>query len=132
MKHFICISCNGYHCLLPFSENNQMDANFESAVTKALPSMSKEKFRRSGYTSTGQKFVIVVTKGLWYKIRLFLEEDYLDKRSLTAYHSSEHMSMAAVNKKVILLVCLWETFMVFSWGPGDTFKKTYKTLLFKK
>ena len=80
-----------------------MDANFESSLAKALPSMSEEKLRRSGYTSTGQKFVIVVTQVLWYKIRLFLEEDYLDRRSLTAYHSSEHMSMAAVNKKVIEL-----------------------------
>ena len=80
-----------------------MDANFESALAKALPSKSNETFRRSGYTSTGQQFVIVVTQYWWFKVRLFLEEDYLDKRSLTPYYWSEHTTMEEVNKRVIVL-----------------------------
>ena len=74
--------------------------SFDSAVTKALPSLSSEISRVTGQTSTGQKYVVVVTKALWYKVRLFLEEDYLDKRSLTAYHDSEHTSREGATEHV--------------------------------
>ena len=74
--------------------------NFDDLVTKALPRGTTEVLRTSGHSMIGQQYTIVVTKVLWYKIRLFLEEDHLDKHKLKAYHSSQHATRKGVDRQV--------------------------------
>ena len=70
-----------------------MSESYEKALEKALPYNSI--FIRSGFTSVGQKYTIVISSIVWYeewyKLWLFLDEDHLDKgRALKEYHSSDH------------------------------------------
>jgi hypothetical protein len=76
-----------------------MPISYEKALEKALPFNCIS--RRSGLTSAGQKYTIVINSILWYKVRLFLDEDHLDKgRALIEYHWSHHTTRKGADDAV--------------------------------
>jgi hypothetical protein len=76
-----------------------MSNTYEKALEKALPFNCI--FRRSGITSANQKYTIMINSVLWYKVKLFLDEDHLDKgRTLTEYHWSHHATRKGADDAV--------------------------------
>ncbi|RNA00605.1 hypothetical protein BpHYR1_000094 [Brachionus plicatilis] len=76
------------------------DTEFSKILSNSLPiNVIKQIYDT---TIMGQKYVIVVNKILWYKIRVFLREDHLDKRQkLTEYHWSEHATEEGVENHIM-------------------------------
>jgi hypothetical protein len=74
-----------------------MSVAYKSALAKAMP---YNIYKTSeGETSAGQKYTIIINSMVWYKVRLFLEENHLDKgRTLTEYHWSQHTTREGANE----------------------------------
>lgn len=71
---------------------------YENALKSVLPYFII--LTEEGFTSCNQKYTIVVNKIAWYKVRLFIHEDHLEKRKLTEYHWSQHISKEEALKVV--------------------------------
>ena len=81
-----------------------MSSEFNAAVTNYGIRNIKQQI--IGKTSSGQNYAIIVNRVLWYKVRIFLDEDHLEheNRKLLVYFSSQHATWNGAMEKVSLTV----------------------------
>lgn len=83
---------------------------FEDALSKWGPSFERKEKRAYGTTSAGQRYAITVCKAIdgvgWYKIGLYLDEDYMNMKKLTPYHNDRLFNEQYVNERVSFLYSL--------------------------
>jgi hypothetical protein len=80
------------------------NVSLDDALSKWGPPFERKEKRIYGTTSAGQKYAITVCKAIdglgWYKIGLYLDEDYMNMEKLTPYHNDRFFTEEDVNDRV--------------------------------